>query len=347
MKKLTLMMLFVYMFAHSAVSQEQRDNSFKPSGKAFGKVFWNYHYDLTSDVEDRSAFQLQRSYLGYKYQLTEKIGVNVTLDGNKSSDASDFSVYVKKAQLDWRLNSSVKLSMGMIGLKQFDTQEKSWGYRYMFKMYQDEYKLGASADMGVNAQFSLSDKLKANVFVLNGEGYTSEQDNMGRMKAGGNLIFEPTSNMFIKAYYDIYGGKVTSPDTIIVNDTASIHTLALSMGYKSDVIRLGGGLDYQINGTKYNEIAADHNMLAWSVYAIVPFSAKFEAFVNVLGYASNTLDGADESWDSSNDGNILIGGLQYSPTKGVKTALNFRHYLYKNEEVESKSLVYLNFEFAF
>ena len=34
----------------------------------------------------------------------------------------------KIAQLDWKLNPKVKLSMGLIGNKQFNDQESLWGY---------------------------------------------------------------------------------------------------------------------------------------------------------------------------------------------------------------------------
>ena len=43
----------------------------------------------------------------------------------------------------------------MIGGKQFNDQEMIWGYRYLYKTLQDEYKFGSSADLGVNAEFKL------------------------------------------------------------------------------------------------------------------------------------------------------------------------------------------------
>ena len=59
----------------------------------------------------------------------------------------------------------------MIGNKQFKYQESIWGYRYMYKTFQDENKFGSSADLGVNGEIKVTENLKINLFVLNGEGY--------------------------------------------------------------------------------------------------------------------------------------------------------------------------------
>ena len=75
----------------------------------------------------------------------------------------------------------------MIGNKQFKYQESIWGYRYMYKTFQDENKFVSSADLGVNAEIKLSEKIDLNLFALNGEGYKNVQDDNGFIKIGGNL----------------------------------------------------------------------------------------------------------------------------------------------------------------
>ena len=52
------------------------------------------------------------------------------------------------------------------------------------KAFQDEYKFGASADLGFNSEFTISPKFKMNVFFLNGEGYKSLQDDDGHQDNG-------------------------------------------------------------------------------------------------------------------------------------------------------------------
>ena len=190
---------FLFLLGINISMNGQED--FKPNGKAFGKVFWNYNYNFTEDATQRNTFALQRAYLGYVYNFSENISTKITFDGARTSAASSFTVFLKTAQLDWQVAQPVKLSLGLIGLKQFDTQEKFWGYRYIFKDFQDEFALGTSADLGVNAEITLAKNLKANLFVLNGEGYTRVQDNMGRMKVGGNLIFTPVKGLILKGFF--------------------------------------------------------------------------------------------------------------------------------------------------
>jgi hypothetical protein len=333
------------------IKAQEGNKDFVPNGKAFGKVFWNYHYDLSEDATQRNTFQLQRAYFGYKYKFSETVSLKLTLDGSRVSKASAYTAFLKNAQLDWKVAKQVKLSIGLIGLKQWNDQEKFWGYRYLFKTFQDEFKLGSSADMGINGEFKLAKTLKANVFILNGEGYTNIQDNMGRLKIGGNLIFEPLDGLILKGYYDAYGGNIEKfPDTdssLVVKDTVSVQTISLFAGYKTNKFRVGAGYNIQLDGVKFNQVAAGYDLYGYSIFGTYVINKDFEVFGYWIGYQSNTLEGQTESWNSGKDGNIAIGGIQYIPVKGVKVALNYRQYLYKKEGKSDNSLLYVNFEYAF
>jgi len=53
----------------------QTKESFKPIGKMHFKVYWNYHTDFSSNKIQKNAFEIKRSYFGYKYafMMLEKI----------------------------------------------------------------------------------------------------------------------------------------------------------------------------------------------------------------------------------------------------------------------------------
>jgi len=349
MKRIIIYLIVSVLIPVSLFCQEkssETEEEFKPNGKAFGKVFFNYNYNFTEGETQRNTFALQRTYLGYKYNFSENISAKITLDGARTSDASDFTVFLKTAQLDWKVAKPLKLSIGMIGLKQFDTQEKFWGYRYLFKSFQDEFKLGSSADLGINAEIKIIESLKANVFVLNGEGYTNAQDINGRMKVGGNLIYTPVKGLVVKGYYDIYGGKMEINDSIS-RDTVSVQTLAFFAGYKTKKIRIGAEIDYQMDGKKFNEQAADHDILGMAVYGTYVFNKKFEIFAEWLKFQSNKIGNTAETWNNKQDGNIILGGLQYTPVKGVKIAANYRAFIFDDPDINTSSFFFLNFEFAF
>ncbi len=347
-KKLFIGILTILSLSFELFAQEETatENEFKPNGQAFGKVFWNYNYNVTEDAEQRNSFALQRAYLGYQYNFSENISTKITLDGSGSSEASDFTVFLKIAQLDWKVVEPVKLSFGLIGLKQFDTQEKLWVYRYIFKSLQDEFKFGPSADLGANAEVSIIQNLTANFFILNGEGYKHIQDDMGRLKAGGNILFTPVKGLTFKGYYDIYGGNIEVNDSV-TRDTCSIHTLAFFAGYKAAKFRIGAEYNIMLNGTKYAKQAADHDITGIALYGTCIINKKFEVFGQWMLYKSNKLEGSDETWNYDEDGNLFLAGIQYAPVKGVKVAANYRAFLYDNPDMNTDSYFFLNFEFAF
>ena len=119
-----LLFLIVPLFTFSQMTENE------DKGQPHFKVFWNYNYDFSDDVQQNSAFELKRVYLGYKYKFDEKISAKITYDIGKNDAGSNYTAFVKIAQLDYKLSSKVKFSMGMIGGKQFNDQEKVWGYHY-------------------------------------------------------------------------------------------------------------------------------------------------------------------------------------------------------------------------
>jgi hypothetical protein len=353
MKRVFLFVSVAFIITIVGRAQEETKEEFKPSGKVFAKVFFNYHRDMTEGTTQKNTFELQRAYLGYKYNFSKDISFKLTIDaGRQIKDVdgellSPYTATLKTAQIDWKVAEPVKLSIGLIGLKQFNTQENFWGYRYIFKSFQDEFALGSSADLGINAEVKLAENLKSNLFVLNGEGYSKIQDPNGRMKVGGNLIFEPIEGLTLKGYFDIYGGNILNDSSVIVEDTTFIQSIAFFAGYKTDKFRVGAEYNLQKNGKKYYQIAADHDITGVAVYGTYVINKKFEAFAEWLQFKSNTLEGETVSWNNKKDGNIIVTGVQFMPVKGVKMALNYRSMIYDNSAFKTKNYIYANFEFAF
>ena len=328
--------LFLGLFLVTITSFAQNlDEDFKPNGAVQFKVFWNYHTDLSENATQTSAFELKRAYLGYQYAFSEAISAKVTLDVGDNSGGSAYTAYLKTAQLDWKVDSSVKLSMGLIGMKQFNDQEKFWGYRYIFKSFQDQNGYGSSADLGINAEFKLSKNLKANFLIANGEGYKKLQDEDGKQKFGGSLVFTPVKGLTTKIYVDSQSAV----------DSDALTTMSLFAGYKASNWRFGAEYNKLNNGKKYSSAAQDHNLDGLSFYSTYEINDKVEIFGRFDQLSSNTLSGESEAWNMSKDGNQIIGGVQYIPVKGLSFSLNYQGYSFDNSLLETKSLVFLNAEF--
>ena len=333
MKK-QLLILGILIISISSFAQSSNED-FKPNGKAHFDVFWNYHADLSEGATKKSAFELTRSYLGYDYNFSENISAKVTFDVGNNDEGSAYTAYLKTAQLDWKVSSGVKLSMGLIGMKQFKDQESFWGYRYIFKSFQDQNGFGSSADLGVNAEFKLSKNLKANFVVFNGEGYKNIQDADGNHKIGGSLIYTPIKGLITKIYAD------SQPST----DSDAITTLSFFAGYDASDWRLGAEYNKLSNGKKYSSPAQDHNLDGLSFYSTYVISEKVEIFGRFDQLSSNTLAGESEAWNMAKDGNQIIAGIQVAPVKGLKFSLNYQNYSFEDSAINNKSLVYLNAQF--
>lgn len=330
------------MLGFAAIAQEQSE--FTPSGKVNGKVFFNYHYDMTDGEEQESSFEIKRAYFGYDYNIAKGLKASITLDVGKNDGGSDYTAYLKKAQLEWKASSAVKVSLGMISTIQFKEQEKFWGYRYIMKSFNDQYGFGSSADLGIKASFKLSDELSANAFVINGEGYKKVQDEDGKQKAGASLVYQK-SGFIAKVYADANSAKVV--DEGGNEDDVTVSAVALFAGYKfSDQFRLAAEYNMLTNGTKYSRVADDHDMEGVSVYSTYTIDNKWEVFGRYDYLTSNTLEGETEKWNAKN-GSAITAGVQYAPIKNVKMALNYQGFNFKQEALNTNSLLYVNLEFKF
>jgi len=334
MKKLIISIILFTTIISLSYAQESKTD-FKPNGQIHFKVFWNYHTDLSNNATKTSAFELKRSYFGYKYNFSNDITAKITFDVGKDNGGSAYTTFLKIAELDWKVANGVKLSFGIIGLKQFNNQEHFWGYRYLFKSFQDQNKFGSSADAGVNAEFKLAKTLKFNFLIVNGEGYKKLQDVNGFQKFGADLVFKPIKSLTTKIYVDAQGAE----------NSKTVTNLALFAGYRGKGWRVGAEYNKLSNGKTHTSPANDHNLDGVSIYSTVAFNKKWEIFGRFDQLNSNTLVGDTQAWNINKNGSQIIFGIQASPIKGLKFALNYQGYSFDNPTINTKSLVFLNAEF--
>ena len=256
-----ILTISIIFFGFEIYSQQNK-------GKVSTRVYWNFNKDFSNDALKKNAFEIKRAYFGYEYKISEKISSKVTFDVGKNNSGSDYTAFLKIAQLDWKVKNNFKLSLGMIGNKQFKYQESIWGYRYMYKTFQDENKFGSSADLGVNAEIKLSEKIDLNLFALNGEGYKNVQDDNGFIKIGGNLIYVFNNGLSAKIYYD----SQSSVDNFNLVNTGYF------IGYEKKNTRVGLEYNEMLNGKTYKDPFSDHNLSGFSGYVSQNLSKNSNIF---------------------------------------------------------------------
>ena len=295
MKK-SIWILAAFMVCSSVTVSAQKSNE-EPKGKAIVQVFGNFHTGFGHDNDDR-GFELDRSYLGYQYDFGKGLQVKAVMDVGQSDDVNDYHriAYIKNAQITWKTGKWT-FNGGLISTTQFNMQEKFWGYRYVMKSFQDLYKFGSSADLGISVAYKFSDWLSADAIVVNGEGYKKIQKNDGLMYGLGATL-TPVKALTFRAYYGLNEGSDAKQE--------NIQNLATFVGLKLNGFSLGAEYN-RIWNAKHSD---GNDMNGFSIYSNIKLNKGADLYLRFDDY------NGDESG--------FIVGVQWKLGKYVKLSPNFR-----------------------
>ena len=309
-------------------AQAQDTKSEEPQGKAIVQVFGNFHTGFGAENDDR-GFELERSYLGYEYKLGNGLSVKGVMDIGKSSDVSDYQriAYIKNAMVSWK-TGNLTLNGGLISTTQFNFQEKFWGYRYIMKSFQDQYKFGNSADLGISATYQFANWISADAIIVNGEGYKKLQKNDG-LNYGLGVTLTPVKGLQIR----LYGGLNESGE----DGKKDIANLAAFVGYKHETFTIGAEYNQMWNAS----FKDDAGQNGYSIFA----SAKLSQVTNLYARFDNLYSQND--WNISKDESAAILGAQFKVGKYVKIAPNFRMSMPKADGANNSYTAYVNCYFGF
>ena len=309
-------------------AQAQDTKSEEPKGKAIVQVFGNFHTGFGAENDDR-GFELDRSYLGYEYKLGNGLSVKGVMDIGKSSDVSDYQriAYIKNAMVSWK-TGNLTLNGGLISTTQFNFQEKFWGYRYIMKSFQDQYKFGNSADLGISATYQFANWISADAIIVNGEGYKKLQKNDG-LNYGLGVTLTPVKGLQIR----LYGGLNESGE----DGKKDIANLAAFVGYKHEKFTIGAEYNQMWNAS----FKDDAGQNGYSIFA----SAKLSQVTNLYARFDNLYSQND--WNISKDESAAILGAQFKVGKYVKIAPNFRMSMPKADGANNSYTAYVNCYFGF
>jgi hypothetical protein len=326
MKKVIFLLGLLVLLVASVSAQEE---TFQPSGKVFMKVFSNFNTTI-SDGNTASAFELQRAYLGYDYKLSKQFSGKLNIDiGDPGVGKLQMTAYIKNAYIQYKIDK-FSVQFGLIGTNSFKTMESLWGNRYIEKSFQDAYKFSASADLGVSAKYSFTDWLQADLMIVNGEGYKSLQSD-DQFKSGLGISFFPIKELTVRGYYDVMGSTNTQS------------TASGVVAYKTKKFTAAAeyNLQQNVGNTEGKEMSGT------SVYANFVPAKNVKVFARYDMLTSNTLSGENDNWNLSKNGNLMLAGVEYQATKGVKFAPNFRLWTPVDAAKANITSFFLNCEINF
>jgi len=291
-------------------------------GKAIVQVFGNLHSGFGSANDDR-GFELDRSYLGYEYKIGKQLSIKGVMDIGKSGSVTDYHrlAYIKNAMVTWK-TGNLTLCGGLISTTQFNYQEKAWGYRYIMKSFQDQYKFGSSADLGISATYKINDWISADAIIVNGEGYKKIQVNDG-LNYGLGLTLTPVKGLSAR----LYGGLNEGAN----DQQKDIMNYAIFLGYKTDRISIGA----EYNDMKNAGYVEDADKHGFSVYASGKLTKRTDLYARFDDLSGNT----DEE-------SALLFGLQMKLGSYVKIAPNFRINMPKADGADNLYSAYISCYFG-
>lgn len=326
MKKI-IGLLLVLMTSANLWTASAQTKAEDPKGKAIIRIFTNFHTGFGEGRNDR-GFELSRSYLGYQYDLGKGLQLKAVMDVGKSSSVDDLNriAFIKNAQVSWK-TGKLTLHGGLITTTQFKVQEDFWGYRYMMMSFQDYYKWGSSADLGISASYQLADWISADAIVVNGEGYKKVQKTDG-LQYGLGATLRPVSGLTVRLYGSLNEGADPTKEDIT--------NLATMLGYKGKSFSIAG--EYNLMANSGN--VKDANLYGISVYGTVKVNNQVETFLRYDQLSSK------DDWNENKDESSILAGAQFKVGKYVKLAPNFRMFMPKKEGADNRYMAYISCYFG-
>jgi len=329
-------------------------------GSISGVSYFGYSMKhMNADDEDKKdrGFELNRVYLTYKNEISDKVSFKFQADmQNKFDDNTAYYMYIKKAQLDLKVTDGTKLIIGMQGMNMFNVAEKTWGNRFIGKSAMDKEGWSASADLGVGVKLSMgcpfieSNKISGSLLVTNGEGYKStSSDNNEKISFQamyGEERLDKKDGFNIGAVYSTltYDEVEADIDEDIEAESGGTETvMGVFSGFSGFGARVGleyhMGTDLDNEYEKYNSEKIPYGSSSTLMSFYANYSLPFIDGLSVMGRYDMVDLGSED------DVATITAGLIYNCTDGFTVA---PHIVQTTEGTDGPMMDFnLSFQFKF
>lgn len=329
----TITFLIIITLFNVSFSLSQNDSLKSKSPVVFGSIYPGFVSTFSMKDKPNYGFEMNTALVGFKtdfadkatailiYDVTKTTGDIVVRDSNNTLQSvsffkgSDYTAFLKQAEINWKPKKNIELALGQLLNEQYLTvQDKFWGYRYVAYTFQERYKFGNQADFGLRAAL-VNNNWRISTTISNGEGPLYKQDSEGRLMYALNAEYRPSKNFIFKVYGDIYPGNKMNREC-----------LSAFMAYGTDKYRIGieGCL---IENDKWIE---KYDYWGYSGFISYKIAEKWNVFIRE--------DYLDKSYLYDNKTSISFAGVQYEPVKNFNIALNYRFIKEKSMEYHQVAL---------
>lgn len=217
------------------------DAQVEGTGKLQGRAYFDLADVLSGADEEIRTFSFRRVYFTYDMQLSEKVVGRFRTDIEQDFDGR-YRTFIKHAFAEWRTTEQIAVRIGMQGTILFGELQSIWGYRSLAKTMHDYFGIRSSADIGVSAEFDLSETMSLKAMMSNGQGYKAFDDADYHKAYEVQGIFLPLEGLLISVHLGINGF-----DSPAEPGSEKISTMDVSAGYEGDGFAIGGSIVSQAN----------------------------------------------------------------------------------------------------
>lgn len=282
-------------------------------GRPIAEIFSEFQINLT-DTTKKTGFNLNRAYLGYQFTPAGNISAKIIINLGAPDDLPNGSephryAFYREASLTWT-GEKITAAFGITGTRIFDFQQRFWGKRYIANTYQAVNGYGTVADLGLAVDYVFNEYIKADVTLMNGEGYSNLQlDN--NLRASVGLTITPMDKLAIRLYGDIQKAEDLWQPVFIG-----------FAGFKNELITFGGEFSYKSN----IDIIQGHHVFGFSATGGININEKTEIFSRFDFISSVVMENTALKWNYMSDGNFIVAGIQRTLSPNAKIALNYQGF---------------------
>jgi hypothetical protein len=295
--------------------------------KLWCDIFASFYTTANGNTTPKSAFGMPTALLGYSatmqnrvkgtlifdvYRTTNNISVTDS-NGNflnvNYNEGSKYTVFLKLAEIKYSPTPFLDLHFGQILNTQYlTTQDKFWGYRYVYFTFQEIHRYGNPADFGFQADLKFGNKILNQMSITNGEGPMKFQDENGKFLFSNNLEVYPLKGLLLKLYAD-YAPK---PDTSAISREKN--TISIFAGYKNEKFRLATEWN-KVWNYNYRQNSDFYGISTFGSYALGKQFNMFLRYDYVNKSVPLNLDKA----------HIVLFGVEYEPLDNFQCAFHVRN----------------------
>jgi hypothetical protein len=318
-------LLTINSFSQDSLSKKNPTDVLKH--KIWANIFASYYTTLSGSNTPSSAFEMPTALLGYSASLNDRFKATIIYDVTRTTNAirvtdslgaelnvsynegSRYTAFLKMAEIKYSPASFIDFHIGqLLNTQYLTTQDKFWGYRYIYFTFQEVHRYGNPADFGAQVDLKYNSKLLAQLSVTNGDGPFKHQDSDANFLYSLNIEYYPVKGAIVKFYTDFS----PAPKSLIGGYNKSV--TSLFAGYKSERYRFAVEYNAVKNYgfTKNSDFWGISSFLSYSVTPMADIIGRYD-------YINRSLPLNIER------SHFILLGLHYKLLSNLSGSVNYRY----------------------